>query len=108
MTTGGAPRWEPLARLAIRLNREERSDSDDPIHVAEDAATALCEAADFNDVVLREALAVFVAGADRGRIGARAADSLRLAIRQCDSNKPPFRGVRLRGRRRPAPDQSHR
>lgn len=97
----GAPRWEPIARLAIRLNRiePERADRQAAIDAA---ATALCEACDYNDVLLREALAVFVAGADRGRIGSRAADSLRLAIRKSDGAKKPFRGVRLRGRRRPS------
>ncbi|MGI9610530.1 MAG: hypothetical protein ACR2NL_09595 [Acidimicrobiia bacterium] len=105
MTNGGAPRWEPLARLAIRLNRDEPSHGDSGV-AATAAAAQLCEAAGFNDVLLREALAVFVAGAERGRIGARAADSLRLAIRQCDGGKAPFRGVRLRGRRRPTVERS--
>ncbi len=106
MTNGGAPRWEPLARLAIRLNRDEPLSDDEAMRSATTAAAALCEAAQFNDVLLREALAVFVVGAERGRIGARAADSLRLAIRQCDDRNPPFRGVRLRGRSRPSIDRS--
>ncbi|MBT8239706.1 MAG: hypothetical protein KJN63_00595 [Acidimicrobiia bacterium] len=107
MTSLSAPRWERLARLAIRLNRQEPLSDDDAQRKAHAAADALCEAARFNDILLREALAVFVAGAERGRIGARAADSLRLAIRQCDEKKAPFRGVRLRGRRRPAVDRSN-
>jgi len=106
MSGGGAPRWEPLARLAIRLNRNDPRTDREAVEAMEYAAAQLCSACDYNDVLLREALAVFVAGAERGRIGARAADSLRLAIRQCDSAKPPFRGVRLRGRRRPSPHRS--
>ena len=105
--SGGAPRWEPLARLAIRLNRIE-PETADQAQALEAAAVVLCQACEYNDVLLREALAVFVAGADRGRIGARAADSLRLAIRKSDGAKKPFRGVRLRGRRRPAPDRQSR
>ncbi len=107
MSTGGAPRWEPLARLAIRLNRIE-PDAAAHEHAIEAAAQALCKACNYNDVLLREALAVFVAGADRGRIGARAAESLRLAIRQSDGVKKPFQGVRLRGRRRPNADRQDR
>ncbi len=106
MSRGGAPRWEPLARLAIRLNRNDPRTQREAVDALETAATQLCRACDYNDVLLREALAVFVAGAERGRIGARAADSLRLAIRKCDSAKPPFQGVRLRGRRRPSPVRS--
>ncbi len=106
MSTGGAPRWEKVARLAIRLNREEPGDAGERTRETEATAAALCEAAGFNDVLLREALAVFVTGAERGRIGARAAESLRLAIRLCDGKRAPFRGVRLRGRRRASVEHS--
>lgn len=92
---GGAPRWEPIARMAIRLNRDETSE---PSMVA----TQLLAAAKGNDYLLREALAVFVAGADRGRIGYRAAESLRAAIRTAESQAKPWKGVRLRGRRKQA------
>ncbi len=95
-------RWELVARLAIRLNRAEPKSLEAELASIEMAARALCDACDNNDVLLREALAVFVAGAERGRIGARAADSLRLAIRLADADKQPFRGVQLRGRRRRA------
>jgi hypothetical protein len=108
MTNLSAPRWERLARLSIRLNRHEPLGADDAQQKAQAAADRLCQEARFNDILLREALAVFVAGAERGKIGARAADSLRLAIRQCDEKKMPFRGVRLRGRRRPTVDRSRR
>ncbi len=97
-----APRWELVARLAIRLNRAEPRSVEAELASIDVAARALCEACNHNDVLLREALAVFVAGAERGRIGARAADSLRLAIRLADADKQPFRGVQLRGRRRRA------
>ncbi len=97
---GSAPRWEPLARMAIRLSRDELITPGTEEEALESASHALCKAAGANDVLLREALAVFVAGADRGRIGARAAQSLRLAIRLSEAERPAFRGVRLRGRKR--------
>lgn len=76
------PRWERVARLAVRLGSETAPA--DP-QLAEKAMTQcarrLLAEADGNDLLLREALAVFVAGADRGQIGGRAGDSLRMAIR---------------------------
>lgn len=99
----GAPRWERLARMAIRLNRFEADSPAAEALAIETSAAALCKAAGNNDVLLREALAVFVAGADRGRIGARAAQSLRLAIRMSAAEQPPFRGVSLRGLKRRGP-----
>ncbi len=103
---GSAPRWEPLARMAIRLNRSEPTSPVAEALTIETSAAALCKAAGNNDVLLREALAVFVAGADRGRIGARAAQSLRLAIRMSAAKQTPFRGVRLRGLKRSDPTKS--
>lgn len=107
----GAPRWEPIARLAIRLSKIEpsgqsttdRPTTDDDL---ETIAEELVKACRGNDILLREALAVFAAGADRGVIGSRAAAGLRLAIRQVEAAQEPFGGIRLRGRRRqprPAP-----
>lgn len=95
----GAPRWEPIARLAIRLSRGEPV-GDENLAAA---AAELVQACRGNDVLLREALAVFASGAERGPIGRRAAASLRLAIRQLEERQEPFRGVRLRGRRRARP-----
>lgn len=107
----GAPRWEPIARLAIRLSKIEPSgrspaDSSTADASLEAIAAELVTACRGNDILLREALAVFAAGADRGVIGARAAAGLRLAIRQVEATQEPFGGIRLRGRRRrvrPAP-----
>lgn len=76
------PRWEPVARLAVRLNSEPvPSDPEEALAEMNDCASRLLAMANGDDIVLREALAVFVAGADRGQIGGRAGDSLRMAIR---------------------------
>ncbi|NNF53515.1 MAG: hypothetical protein HKN03_03630 [Acidimicrobiales bacterium] len=94
--------------MAIRLNRSEIDSPASEALAIENSAAQLCKAAENNDVLLREALAVFVAGADRGRIGARAAQSLRLAIRMSAAEQPPFQGVRLRGlKRRKSPNTVH-
>ncbi len=92
--------------MAIRLNRSEPTSPVAEALTIEASAATLCKAAGSNDVLLREALAVFVAGADRGRIGARAAQSLRLAIRMSAAEQPPFSGVRLRGLKRRNPAKS--
>lgn len=76
------PRWEPVSRLAVRLNSgpvpTDPVEADNQRH---EAAVRLLAEAGRNDIVLREALAVFVSGADRGAIGSRASESLRAAIR---------------------------
>ena len=76
------PRWEPVARLAVRLGSQPApaDPADAEVEMAQCAARLLA-AAEGNDVIVREALAVFISGADRGQIGSRAADSLRMAIR---------------------------
>lgn len=76
------PRWEPISRLAVRLNSgplpSGAAEAEQQTH---EVACRLLAEADGEDLLLREALAVFVGGADRGAIGSRAADSLRAAIR---------------------------
>lgn len=89
-----------MARLAIRLSRVDPADPGTVEPAVTEAAAELVRACGGNDVLLREALAVFASGAERGPIGRRAAASLRLAIRQIEDKQEPFRGVRLRGRRR--------
>lgn len=76
------PRWEPISRLAVRLNSGPvPSDAAEAQEQMNEAASRLLAEAIGNDLLLREALAVFVAGADRGLIGSRASESLRAAIR---------------------------
>jgi hypothetical protein len=76
------PRWEPISRLAVRLNSGPvPSGAAEAQDQTTEAAIRLLGEANGNDLLLREALAVFVAGADKGVIGSRASESLRAAIR---------------------------
>lgn len=89
------PRWEPVARLAVRLNSQPApADPADAEQELAQSAARLLAAAEGNDVIVREALAVFVSGADRGQIGSRAADSLRMAIRLQAQNAGQRKGFK--------------
>ncbi len=81
--------------MAVRLSSMPSSaDPDEANEELADCAARLLAEAGGNDVIVREALAVFVSGADRGQIGSRAAESLRMAIRLHAQNTGQRRGLK--------------